>query len=201
MSKQVYRLGIAVALVSLGFVVTNQLLTPPPGVTEVNVKRLRPGMTLDQIEAILGQRPERQGFGVGSGGFGRPFGGFGSGGFRGGGPSRTPELPRPEQPVENKQEADIADHSRAGKVPGELGQDQLPAVRVVVTNGGQGIDLERVLAHIKDGFPYVAQGEAGTATVYLGNDGRLKRAEWQPWPWAAAPKTGLVGRLREGPGW
>jgi hypothetical protein len=46
-------------LVTLAFLLTDHLLTPPlePGVTEVNVKRLRPGMTRDQVEGILWPAP------------------------------------------------------------------------------------------------------------------------------------------------
>ena len=53
MSRRVYLLGLGLALVALAFVVTDALLWEP-GVTEANVKRIRPGMTLEQVERLLG---------------------------------------------------------------------------------------------------------------------------------------------------
>ena len=53
MSRRVYLLGVGLALVALAFVLTDRLLWQP-GLTEVNVKRLRPGMTLAEVEALLG---------------------------------------------------------------------------------------------------------------------------------------------------
>ena len=41
------------ALVALALLLTDRLLWQP-GLTESNVRRLRPGMTLEQVEAILG---------------------------------------------------------------------------------------------------------------------------------------------------
>src|SRR5262245_4174386 len=128
MSKQVYLLGVGVALVALAFAVTHQLLTPPPGVTEANVTRLRPGMTLNQVEAILGDRPTAiwpsRGFGGGGfrpfGGFGggfTPFGGFGTGGFGGSGFGTvgTPVMQDAvgeERPTENRMRSKFDDPSR-----------------------------------------------------------------------------------------
>jgi hypothetical protein len=53
MSRRVYLLGVGLALVAMAFVVMDALLWEP-GVTEANVRRIRPGMTLAQVEAILG---------------------------------------------------------------------------------------------------------------------------------------------------
>ncbi len=54
MSSRVYLLGIAMVLVALAFVITDGVLGSGPGVTEANVRRIRVGMTLQEVEAILG---------------------------------------------------------------------------------------------------------------------------------------------------
>ena len=46
-----------VALIALGLVVTDRILTPKPGACEENFKRLRKGMTRAQVEALLGGPP------------------------------------------------------------------------------------------------------------------------------------------------
>jgi hypothetical protein len=53
MSRRVYLLGVGLALVAGAFLLTEALLWRP-GVTEANVRRVRPGMTTKQAEAILG---------------------------------------------------------------------------------------------------------------------------------------------------
>jgi outer membrane protein assembly factor BamE (lipoprotein component of BamABCDE complex) len=53
MSRQVYRLGLGIALVAMAFVLTEQLLRRPC-VTEANIRRIREGMTARQVEDILG---------------------------------------------------------------------------------------------------------------------------------------------------
>jgi hypothetical protein len=57
MSRGVYLLGVGLALVALAFVGTDWVVRPScePGPTEANVRRIRPGMTLDEVEAILGE--------------------------------------------------------------------------------------------------------------------------------------------------
>ena len=57
MSRRVYRLGVALALVALAFAVTDALLRRP-GVTEANVHRVRPGMSPQEVAAVLGGRPD-----------------------------------------------------------------------------------------------------------------------------------------------
>jgi hypothetical protein len=59
MPRCVYLLGVGLALVALALAVTDWMLTPPPGVTEANVKRIRPGMTLAEVESILGGPGDR----------------------------------------------------------------------------------------------------------------------------------------------
>jgi hypothetical protein len=54
MSGRVYALGVGLALVALALVLTDQYLSGLPGVTGANVRRLREGMTLAEVEAILG---------------------------------------------------------------------------------------------------------------------------------------------------
>ena len=57
MSRGVYLLGVGISLVAMTFVVTDALLWEP-GVTEANVQRIRRGMALTEVEAILG-KPSR----------------------------------------------------------------------------------------------------------------------------------------------
>ena len=54
MPRRVYLLGVGLALVALAFAVTDLALSLQPGVTEVNVKRIRRGMTLSEVEALFG---------------------------------------------------------------------------------------------------------------------------------------------------
>jgi hypothetical protein len=58
MSRRVYLLGVGLALVALALALafTDWALTFQPGVTEANAKRLRPGMTLDEVRAVMGER-------------------------------------------------------------------------------------------------------------------------------------------------
>jgi hypothetical protein len=53
--RQILWIGGAVVLVALAFLLTDQLLTPSPGVTKANVRRIRAGMTLQEVEAIFGE--------------------------------------------------------------------------------------------------------------------------------------------------
>ncbi|MCI0464611.1 MAG: outer membrane protein assembly factor BamE [Gemmataceae bacterium] len=55
MPRRVYLLGVGMVLVVLAFVITDALLGSRPGVTEANVRRIRAGMTLQEVEAILGE--------------------------------------------------------------------------------------------------------------------------------------------------
>jgi hypothetical protein len=54
MPRLVYLLGVGIGLVAIAFALTYQLLTPPPGVTLENVRRVQPGMSRDQVERLLG---------------------------------------------------------------------------------------------------------------------------------------------------
>src|SRR5262245_48009928 len=56
MPRRVYLLGLGVALVGLALAFTDWALSLRPGVSEQNVKRIRPGMTLAEVEALLGGR-------------------------------------------------------------------------------------------------------------------------------------------------
>ena len=55
MSRRVYLLGVGLALVALALAFTDWALSLRPGVTEMNAKRIRPGMTLAEVEAIVGK--------------------------------------------------------------------------------------------------------------------------------------------------
>jgi hypothetical protein len=69
MSRQTFLLGVGIAVVALAFAVTDRMIGPSPGVTEANARRIQPGMTLREVEAILGAR----GFWLGDGtGFHHP---------------------------------------------------------------------------------------------------------------------------------
>jgi hypothetical protein len=52
----VYLLGVGLALVALALAFTDWVMMAPsaPGVTEANVRHIRPGMTVEQVEALLG---------------------------------------------------------------------------------------------------------------------------------------------------
>jgi hypothetical protein len=54
-SRGVYLLGVGLALVALAFALTDALLWRP-GVTEANVRRIRPGMKRTEVEAVLGRQ-------------------------------------------------------------------------------------------------------------------------------------------------
>lgn len=54
MPRFVYLLAIGIALIALAFAVTDWLLGPRQGVTEANCRRIRAGMTMAEVEAILG---------------------------------------------------------------------------------------------------------------------------------------------------
>jgi hypothetical protein len=54
MSRRVYLLGVGLALVALALALTDWALTPGTGPTEANARRIRPGMTLEEVEALLG---------------------------------------------------------------------------------------------------------------------------------------------------
>ena len=54
MSRRLYlRYLLGVALIALALLLTDRLLWAP-GLTEDNVRRLRPGMTLAEVESLLG---------------------------------------------------------------------------------------------------------------------------------------------------
>ncbi|MCI0459976.1 MAG: hypothetical protein L0Z62_23745, partial [Gemmataceae bacterium] len=54
MSKRVYLLGVGLALVALAFLITDAATRPRQGPTEANLRRVRAGMTLAEVQAILG---------------------------------------------------------------------------------------------------------------------------------------------------
>lgn len=55
MSKRVFLLGVGILLVGFAFAATDQYLAALPGVTERNVQRIQPGMSLEEVEALLGR--------------------------------------------------------------------------------------------------------------------------------------------------
>ena len=57
MSKRVYFFGLAIVAVALAFVLAEQLFWEP-GVSASNVRRIRRGMNLAEVEAILGGRSD-----------------------------------------------------------------------------------------------------------------------------------------------
>jgi hypothetical protein len=59
MSRRVYLLGVGLALVALALAFTDWALSLRPGITAANIKRIRPGMTVTEVEALLGQRGGR----------------------------------------------------------------------------------------------------------------------------------------------
>jgi hypothetical protein len=55
MSGRLYLLGAGLALVALGLAFTDWALSLQPGVTAPNARRIRPGMSLSEVEKILGR--------------------------------------------------------------------------------------------------------------------------------------------------
>jgi hypothetical protein len=53
MSRQVYLLGSNIALVAFAFGITDRFLSSP-GITEPNVRRIQRGMTIAQVQSLLG---------------------------------------------------------------------------------------------------------------------------------------------------
>jgi hypothetical protein len=58
--------GVAGCVVLLALGATERLLEPPPGVTEANLRRIRKGMTLANVEAIFGRAADEQTTGISS---------------------------------------------------------------------------------------------------------------------------------------
>ncbi len=54
MPRWVFLLGVGLLLVAVAFVVTCEVLGPKPGVTEANVRRIKPGMTVAEVDVLLG---------------------------------------------------------------------------------------------------------------------------------------------------
>ena len=58
MPRRVYRLGAGLATVALALAFTDWALSLQPGLTEANVKRIRTGMMLPEVEGIFGRSPD-----------------------------------------------------------------------------------------------------------------------------------------------
>jgi hypothetical protein len=54
MSKRLYLLCLGIAAVGLGLAFTNWVLSLRPGATEAHLTQVRAGMTLSEVEALLG---------------------------------------------------------------------------------------------------------------------------------------------------
>jgi hypothetical protein len=57
MPRRVYLLGLGLALVALALALTDWAVGPRPGGTEANLRRLKPGMPLAEVEAVFDGRP------------------------------------------------------------------------------------------------------------------------------------------------
>jgi hypothetical protein len=66
MPAWVFRVGVAVAVVALALAATDAFLGMAPAPTEANSKRVKPGMKMHEVEAILGG-PGRLGTLIGGG--------------------------------------------------------------------------------------------------------------------------------------
>jgi hypothetical protein len=60
MNRRVYLLGVGLALVALALAFTDWALSLRPGITEANVRRIRVGMTLGEVGALLGGRATKE---------------------------------------------------------------------------------------------------------------------------------------------
>src|SRR5262245_66059249 len=67
MPRLVYLLGVGLLLVAGALALTHELLGAWPGVNERNVRRIKEGMTVPEVEAILGG-PRGRGSSVGGAG-------------------------------------------------------------------------------------------------------------------------------------
>ncbi len=174
MNKHTFLSGVALVLVALAFLLTDWLLTPPPGVTEANVKRLRPGMTVEQIEAILGQRldiPIR-------------FSALSGSGFGGNVEVRRVAIdPRIAVP------AGVEKIARSVQ-----GDDTVDGVH---RDASWGAASDKWAVYYWFQFPLTVPGQGGSAWLYLDRHDRLDSAEWQPNPAAsrASPGSSLRGWL------
>jgi hypothetical protein len=54
MSRQVFLLGVGLCLIALALALTEHVLDLQPGVTEANVRRIRKGMTEEDVRGLLG---------------------------------------------------------------------------------------------------------------------------------------------------
>src|SRR5262249_25054317 len=59
MSRGAYRLGVGIVVVALAFLLADWALTPAPGGTGANARRVQEGMTMRQVERLLGRPPQR----------------------------------------------------------------------------------------------------------------------------------------------
>ena len=73
MSRRIYLLGVGLALVALALAFTDWALSFQPGVTEANARRIRPGMTQEAVESLLGGKPYHGGRWVGMRAFAGPI--------------------------------------------------------------------------------------------------------------------------------
>jgi hypothetical protein len=55
MSKRVFMLGVAIYVVPMAFLLTDRILAGRPGVTVANCRKIRKGMTLQEVEAHFGR--------------------------------------------------------------------------------------------------------------------------------------------------
>jgi hypothetical protein len=58
--RLVYLLGVGISLVAGAFLLTDALVAPPPGVTELNIDRLQPRMPCEKVQRIFGRAPDRR---------------------------------------------------------------------------------------------------------------------------------------------
>jgi hypothetical protein len=54
MPRTIFLLGVGIVLVAAAFVVTHEVVGPKPGPTAANARRIKVGMQLHEVEAILG---------------------------------------------------------------------------------------------------------------------------------------------------
>ncbi len=54
MPRLVYLIGLGIVASAVACCLTNRVVRPMPGPTEANVRRIKPGMSMKEAEAILG---------------------------------------------------------------------------------------------------------------------------------------------------
>jgi hypothetical protein len=178
MARQTYFLGLGLALVALAFVITDEFVTSTPGCTERNVKRIRRGMTVGEVEALLGVPPDTFTTLSDKGILTLPW------------PVLQACLNDPRLLEEDPQKLKELIVAHDPRPPSCTGQEFLDLVEAIQ-------DSLRHRLGSTGGFRLCfSDGERGYPVVCFGRDGRVRWAEWRQFGPGTAPTTSLLDRVR-----